>query len=625
MSTMTNTDVLTNEWVKKLHFENRVDLNLQIPASGESIKVEVGDIPPEHIPQLGLLSLGNDDDFTSLLTEKKQSKTKSESSPSSAPTTDSYLSSIVSSTKTNITTTIPTNDNTATTTTSATTTATTGSCQNTSDCTCYKCQRQRRRAGTRGRMIPTETPSATSTTPPTRSQSRSPQQSRVQTPPSPVIESSTTSATQPAANSTEQPHTPKPSVSRNGSFVLRKKPSSHSYERHLPRPTYSQLDSIYRSQQEQQLDKDSGNDHSVQQDLNKYNKDSYEISWQDETGDDILSSLRTFQTIFEEKPHGSEGLSDLLEVRAQELKMQKIYEKEQQELMDQQQVEPNRPPKRSDCLTLSYRDGPQHKHLTLYHTMKMTGPNERMNAYGRAFQHCVRADSGLASWIEKQSSQPPPSANVSNYQSSLTLKKSTKRSILHLPGRKQKTTAEDLWLRTNKLTDSSSTQQGTTLKDNGVTPIDVLSTANALMPTPSSVTLNPSIGKSNSNKKPYDYVDTPSRPLPRSRNSVDKDSLTSFDMEQGRSTKSGKIWSSLGRKASRSRSNAASIHSVEKVYKQPPSIKETPEPFEKALDDLCQIMTHVDRSVLRTYLEQANGDYMKTLSVIRAEVTSGKL
>lgn len=150
--------------------------------------------------------------------------------------------------------------------------------------------------------------------------------------------------------------------------MQRKNPSMVSYERHLPRPTYSELDSIYRGKQLGNKHTSGTNDSTQQQDLDKYNKDSYEISWQDETGDDLLTSLRTFQTIFDEKPHGSEGLSDLLETRAMELKIQKIQEKEQ--LANQQRMEPNRPPRRNDCLTLSYREGPTHKHLTLYHTMK---------------------------------------------------------------------------------------------------------------------------------------------------------------------------------------------------------------------------------------------------------------
>lgn len=109
-----------------------------------------------------------------------------------------------------------------------------------------------------------------------------------------------------------------------------------------------------------------------------------------------------------------------------------------------------------------------------------------------------------------------------DHQSNLTLKKSTKRSLLHLPGRKQRNTAEDLWLRTNKLTDSfpaTRRDSTTTTATNDNAPIDVLHTANALMPASSIV--HQSLGKKNPNKKPYDYVDTPGRPLPRNRNSVD--------------------------------------------------------------------------------------------------------
>jgi hypothetical protein len=108
--------------------------------------------------------------------------------------------------------------------------------------------------------------------------------------------------------------------------------------------------------------------------------------------------------------------------------------------------------------------------------------------------------------------------SLSDHRPNFTLKKSTKRSILHLPGRKQKNTAEDLWLRTNKLTDSPITQREGTLNDTESAPIDVLSTANALMPSAAS---NQSAIRATANNKPYDHVDTPSRPVARSRNSVD--------------------------------------------------------------------------------------------------------
>lgn len=100
-----------------------------------------------------------------------------------------------------------------------------------------------------------------------------------------------------------------------------------------------------------------------------------------------------------------------------------------------------------------------------------------------------------------------------------------------------------------------------------------------------------------------------------------------MDTENGRSQISGKIWSSLGRKSSRTRSATPSINSIDKGHQLPNTIQEESEAFEKALDDLCEVManTNVDRSILRKYLQQSNGDYMKTLSVIRSDVTSGKL
>ncbi|KAI8341505.1 hypothetical protein BC941DRAFT_417093 [Chlamydoabsidia padenii] len=590
MSGKTSLDVLTDKWVQKLHFENRVKLNLQMPASDESIKGDVGNVPPEHIPQLGFSSFGDKDDFTSLLMQNKQNKINT------IPTSDSYLSSIVAPSKPN-------------------TTSTQGgvSCQGTSDCPCYKCQRQRRRFGTRKKLISTEPscntlPTTITTTTATFNEDTCP-----------TLSQSPTSIT-----STEQPATPRPTVTRNGSFVLRKKPSSVSYERHLPRPTYSELDSIYR---EHIKATSNNNKNHLQQNIDQqyYNKDSYEVSWQDETGDDILTSLRTFQAIFEEKPYGSEGLSDLLEFRAEELRLQKIQEQQELDRVNQQeQLEPVRPPKRTDCLTLSYRDGPEHKHLTLYHTMKMTGPVERITAYGKALQHCIHADSGLASWIERQSNQSSPIAALSSLPSSWTLKKPIKRSLLqHLPGRKHKNMTEDLWHHTNKLTNSIQMRQDSTI-DNMMPPIDVLCTANALMPASSSVDIHQSIGKKYTNKKPYDHVDTPKRPLARNRNSVDN-SLASFDMEQPcKSTKSGKLWTSLGRKVSRSKStNSPSTLSVDKVYHPP--LSTMPESSKQALDKSSDNMAHVDPFVLRSYLEQSNDDYMKTLSVIHADVTFGRL
>lgn len=165
------------------------------------------------------------------------------------------------------------------------------------------------------------------------------------------------------------------------SSTLRKTPTLRSYERHMPKPTYAQKDSIYGIEVEESKENKKTKANSTQ----SLQKDSYTMAWkEDETGDDLLSSLVTFQTIFEEKGNGNEGLSDLLEQRTKELKYQKL--REQQDSLRSKSTEPDLPPRQPDCLTLSYRNGPRHNALTLYHTMKMHGEQERMCAYGKFYK-----------------------------------------------------------------------------------------------------------------------------------------------------------------------------------------------------------------------------------------------
>lgn len=148
----------------------------------------------------------------------------------------------------------------------------------------------------------------------------------------------------------------------------------------MPKPAYSQEDSIYRFD-----DSRGENRHTeAKKDLNDIleEKDNYKVSWREEgTGDDLLTSLVTFQTIFEEKGNENEGLSDLLEQKAKELKYQKIRER-QDALSPKKQDD--LPPRRSDCLTLSYRQGPKHHALTLFHTMKLKNEKERKQAYSKS-------------------------------------------------------------------------------------------------------------------------------------------------------------------------------------------------------------------------------------------------
>ncbi|ORX52735.1 hypothetical protein DM01DRAFT_1336510 [Hesseltinella vesiculosa] len=615
MPPATDMDALTDEWVKKLQFEKRVDLNLQLSVPGESGKVQVGDIP-----QLGLPSLSDQQDLTTMFNSQKEKATPD---LPATPTTDSYLQSIVSTPK-------PVN--------------TTGSCTGAEGCTCYKCKRQRRRAGSRARTAPTlgeiysqaaPAPTPTPTTAPAPAPppaapivTINPAPPPAEAPATPIPEGRPMvkrAATMPHGHPSpppDEPSTPVPSMQRKASFVLRKKPSIVSYEKHLPRPTYSSEDSIYGALPRKTSLTDA---QSPRNDIEQYNKDTYQISWQeDETGDDILAPLRTFQSIFEEKPVGNDGLSDLLEHRTKELKEQARRDEEIAQQQSIQEASQQKPPRLADCVTQSYRDGPPHKPLTLYHTMKMQDASERMMAYRKALEHCIYADSGLSEWLGKHDDLSPPQLSLGGEKDDRPTfgNKKSKRSILPLVGgRKQKVASEELWQRTTKLTSSPSVYHP---QPTDASPADVLSAASALMPAPSVQSLHQSLSKVSLNGKPYDHVDTPSQPLPRARTSIDERSILSTDSETvTHSGRTGKLWSSLGRKAS-SRLKSHALSSQQHIDKN--SIREEPnEAFEKALDDLCEIMSHVDRPVLRSYLEKSNGDYMATLSVIRADVTAGKL
>lgn len=179
------------------------------------------------------------------------------------------------------------------------------------------------------------------------------------------------------------------------SNTLRKTPTLKSYEKHMPKPTYSQKDSIYRIDEDDNSKKrqEEGADRNMRPTEEFQRQDNYRMAWkEDETGDDLLSSLVTFQTIFEEKGNENEGLSDLLEQKAQELKYQKLRE-QAEALNPKKNEEEVLPPRRSDCLTLSYRNGARHNPLTLYHTMKMAGEQQRMSAYSKCLSYLTHVES----------------------------------------------------------------------------------------------------------------------------------------------------------------------------------------------------------------------------------------
>ncbi|KAI8071953.1 hypothetical protein BDF21DRAFT_366294 [Thamnidium elegans] len=585
MSNKSDVEVLTQDWVRKFHFENKVDLNLQLPAENESTKIEVGEIPIDLIPKLEFTKSNNNNN-------------------------DSYLQSILSSPS-------------AAPKTSSTT------CTGSETCVCYKCQRQRRRTGI-NRNTPINSQPVNSP-PPVNSQPNTP--NRVATEP-PI--SSTCSNNSPTMVSPQ-------SKSIKRSSTLRKTPTLRSYERHMPKPTYAQKDSIYRIEVEESKEDKKTKANNTQ----SLQKDSYTMAWkEDETGDDLLSSLVTFQTIFEEKGNGNEGLSDLLEQRTKELKYQKL--REQQDSLRSKSTEPNLPPRQPDCLTLSYRNGPRHNPLTLYHTMKMHGEQERMCAYNTAFQHCIKSNSGLRSWVKK--ARVAPTRESSKLMQ--TIRRPTiKRSLLHpLSSRKNKVAGDDLLLWSTSSESLSVNSTGKKSIDMISSPIplvqpsptglqnnhqltDVLSAAQALLPN-QNLANEQQILHQKGNKVPYEHIDTPSRPRhtqPISQSPVDcKDnsSVSSSESASGapvkiKKSRPGRLFSSLGRKTSMrsyGSNKEPSIRSLEKIDSGNES-----QSHEKVLDDLCHILPHINRAQLVPYVYEANNDYMTALQLCKAAVIKGKL
>ncbi|KAI9258566.1 hypothetical protein BY458DRAFT_517941 [Sporodiniella umbellata] len=296
----------------------------------------------------------------------------------------------------------------------------------TSTCDCYKCQRQRRRAG------------------------------------SPLPRRSNT---------------------------VRKTPTLKSYEKHIPRPTYSQQDSIYRLDtplvpkspalpESRQKSRPTGS-----------SKDNYEISWEDDrTGDDLLRPLVTFQSIFEATDQ-SEGLSELLEQRTKELQARRAKQK----------VSPvELPPRHPDCLTRSYRHGPPHSPLTLYHTMKMASSKERGDAYDCAFQHCVQSDSGLRRWLEK--TKKPVPVKESKKTAIQPISRKTRRSILSSIRRSHRQEAAIFWPHSHVPVETPAEALETQ-------PTDLLLAARALLPNQ-----HETITIKFNHKPPYEHIDVPAKP-----------------------------------------------------------------------------------------------------------------
>ncbi|KAI8884868.1 hypothetical protein K501DRAFT_247198 [Backusella circina FSU 941] len=619
MSTVTSgLDPISQDWVQKFHFENKVDLSLQSTEKGESGKIEIDEIP----------------------TQMPSTNTKSGG--------DSYLQSILSS---NNVATNNTSGTTTSTTTSTTASNITATCTNGPACVCYKCQRQRRRAGIAKvvgspsgissistRTTSTDNTNNTSNTSNTSDGINNKSASFYSTT-STVKTTNTASSTASPTSTSPSPHSsvtnlhsisnpvspstpiPSPQQAPKRANTLRKTPTLRSYEMHMPKPTYSQDDSIYRVNDPRSSKDDevaNGIDEKGISNSEQYTKEGYKISWkEDETGDDILPSLVTFHTIFEEKGDDSpDGLSDLLEQRARQLRDQKLREQEKALFPNQHEI-PELPPRLKECLTLSYRTGPKHNPLTLYHTMKMQTQKERLQAYGLAFKHCVHADSGLRNFVKKERGAPVRESS----KLIQPVKKPThvKRSLLHpLGARKNKLLGEHdmIW--------SASSDNLVPLQKRSIeisapilisaAPIDVIAATQTLVP---NAYLNNDPQNENNNSRPYEHIDIPSRPRATDAPNFKDTSSISSTESYNKNKRPNRLFSSLGRKTS-----VKSQHSIKETSIQ--SIDNHPE-YERVLDELCRILPHINRQLLSPYVLEANGDYMAALQLCRAAVMSGKL
>ncbi|KAI8363913.1 hypothetical protein BD560DRAFT_491427 [Blakeslea trispora] len=606
--TAVNSDlsVMNQDWVQKMQFENKVDLALQNSSENESLKIEI-----DHYSNHFASRLGQD-------------------APLDATTSDSYLQSILSS--------------------SMQSKKSSTECTNNNDCSCYKCQRQKRRAGT-GRATTAASSNnfytplknisegdstknktyVTSKTIPTSAEKQAQAEGMLDQRKNTELK---TSQAMDAGSSVE-----KKSRVVKRSNTLRKTPTIKSYERHMPNPVYAHQDSIYRVEKADEH-KINGEDCKLSRPTSELLQDNYKISWKDEgTGDDLLTSLVTFQSIFEEKKNTSQGLYDLLEQRTQEIKAKNI--RAMQKASKPKNTE-ELPPPLEDCLTISYRHGPPHNPLTLYHTMKMSSSKDRLKAYNLAFQHCIHADSGMKNWVKRTRTQP----TRENSKLVQSIKQPTiKRTLLHPLSSKKKISVNDGLIGStipqgnhnasgiiDRKTPSIKSKKSIDFASPSVSInqeevlTDVISVAHALLPNQQFST-NMTAAPMNDNKVPYGHIDMPSRPQQLSSASSaenvhqlkDSSSVSSSESTSGsaaiklKKSAPGRLLTSLGRKTSL------------RSYRLKSSEKLKQENNEKVLNDLHRILSHIDRAQLIPYVEQANYDYMTALHLCKAAVISGEL
>lgn len=136
-----------------------------------------------------------------------------------------------------------------------------------------------------------------------------------------------------------------------------------------------------------------------------------------------------------------------------------------------------------------------------------------------AFQHCIKADSGLKSWVKKQ--RTPPTRESSKLIQAVK-KPAPKRSLLHpLASRKNKmvndefmlwsTSSENLGMMNRNMSKRSMENISSPIpliQPQNTEMIDVISVAHTFLPNQQFASnVTPS-----QNKVPYEHIDTPMKP-----------------------------------------------------------------------------------------------------------------
>ncbi|KAI7885677.1 hypothetical protein K492DRAFT_203872 [Lichtheimia hyalospora FSU 10163] len=339
------------------------------------------------------------------------------------------------------------------------------------------------------------------------------------------------------------------------SMLQRKRPTIHSYNKHLPRPPYAPNDSIYRAHMKPATEATQRQPTTYTEHCSGKNSPSNDTRWFDDSSNvDLVLSFMVFDTIVADQPDDSIfGLTDLIEERTKQLHdslLDTAEDKGEEEnrhddnggtqglatatAASSSASQSSPPPttttttiickkQQHQCHTLSSRQGPTHHPLTLFHTMKLVNSKERLETFAIAYDHCVRANSGLTDWIKKRSG--PPEILCSYTPRHVAWRRPHHKRFGFLPSKlsTRDDGTEEMMAKISSYMPTMHNPYNRHLHDTAITatdrsaPTDLLSAAYALLPNTSSDIRHTSMNRiqHGMSKRSYDHIDTPGRPLSR--------------------------------------------------------------------------------------------------------------